>query len=88
MITENDPEEQEKRIKYLDLVASAVILHNAVDLSLTIQQLSAEGVRIDRQMLVSLSPYLTRHFVAVWGFCHRSPDYSDATGRCDFHPAL
>jgi TnpA family transposase len=61
VITENDPLEQEKRIKYLDLVASAVILHNAVDLSLTIQQLSAEGVSISRQMLASLSPYLTRH---------------------------
>lgn len=61
MITENDPEEQEKRIKYLDLVANAVILHNAVDLSLTIQQLSAEGVRIDCKLLASLSPYLTRH---------------------------
>ena len=61
MITENDLEEQEKRIKYLDLVASAVILHNAVDLSLTIQQLSKEGVSISRQMLASLSPYLTRH---------------------------
>jgi TnpA family transposase len=61
VITENDPLEQEKRIKYLDLVASAVILHNAVDLSLTIQQLSQEGVKISRQMLASLSPYLTRH---------------------------
>ena len=61
VITENDPLEQEKRIKYLDLVASAVILHNAVDLSLTIQQLSKEGVSISRQMLASLSPYLTRH---------------------------
>ena len=52
----------------LDLVASAVILHNAVDLSLTIQQLSAEGVRIDRQMLASLSPYLTRHLKRYGNF--------------------
>lgn len=42
-ITENDPEEQDKRVKYLDLVASAVILHNAVDPSLLVQELSAEG---------------------------------------------
>jgi hypothetical protein len=51
IITENDPEQQEKRVKYLDLVASAVILHNAVDLSVVIQQL----------MLATLSPYLTGH---------------------------
>jgi TnpA family transposase len=40
IITENDPEEQEKRIKYLDLVASAVILHNAVDVSLVVRNCS------------------------------------------------
>jgi TnpA family transposase len=61
IITENDPEEQEKRIKYLDLVASAVILHNAVDVSLVVQELSAEGMKIDRSLLATLSPYLTRH---------------------------
>jgi len=31
-ITENDPIEQEKRLKYLDLIASAVILQNTVDI--------------------------------------------------------
>jgi TnpA family transposase len=61
VITENDPEEQEKRLKYLALVANAVILHNAVDLSLVIQQLKAEGFKFDRSMLATLSPYLTRH---------------------------
>ncbi|PZD70362.1 hypothetical protein C1752_13897 [Acaryochloris thomasi RCC1774] len=43
VITENDPDEQEKRLKSLDLVASAVIFQNAVDMSLAVQQLSAEG---------------------------------------------
>jgi TnpA family transposase len=37
IIAENDPIEQEKRLKYLDLVASAVILQNTVDMSLAIQ---------------------------------------------------
>lgn len=41
--TENGPVEQEKRDKYLDLVASAVILQNTVDMSLVIQAPSAEG---------------------------------------------
>ena len=61
MITENDPVEQEKRLKYLDLVANAVILQNTVDISLAIQALSAEGMRIDRAAIKTLSPYLTRH---------------------------
>jgi len=61
VITDNDPEEQEKRLKYLDLVANAVILQNTVDLSLAIQTLSAEGMKIDRVALKTLSPYITRH---------------------------
>ena len=40
IITENDPVEQEKRLKYLDLVASAVIFHNTVDMTRAIQTLS------------------------------------------------
>ena len=61
IITENDPEEQEKRVKYLDLVASAVILQNTFDISLAIQSLSAEGHLMNRETLATLSPYLTRH---------------------------
>lgn len=59
VIAENDPDEQEKRLKYLDLVASAVIFQNAVDMSLAVQQLSAEGYPIDRKALATMSPYLT-----------------------------
>ncbi|NJR57124.1 MAG: Tn3 family transposase [Acaryochloris sp. CRU_2_0] len=58
MITENDPDEQEKRLKYLDLVASAVIFHNAVDMSLALQQLGKEGYLIDREALATMSPFL------------------------------
>ncbi len=60
IITENDPAEQEKRLKYLDLVASAVILQNTVDISYAIQEMGAEGHKIDRNSLAALSPYLTR----------------------------
>ncbi len=57
----HDPEEQEKRLKYLDLVASAVILQNTVDISYAIRALSEEGSPLKRELLASLSPYLTRH---------------------------
>lgn len=60
MITENNPEEQEKRLKYLDVVACAVTLQTAVDISWAVQALSAEGFKIDRDALASLSPYITR----------------------------
>jgi hypothetical protein len=61
VITENDPIEQEKRLKYLDLVASAVILQNTVDMSLAIQKLMSQGEVIHKRHLAALSPYLTRH---------------------------
>ena len=61
IMTENDPQESEKRVKYLDLVASAVILQNAFDISKAVQILSSEGYPIRQQELASLSPYVTRH---------------------------
>ncbi len=61
VITENDPIEQEKRLKYLDLVASAVILQNTVDMSLAIQTLMSQGEVIPKRYLAALSPYITRH---------------------------
>lgn len=61
VITENDPEEQEKRLKYLDLIASAVILQNTIDMSLVVQHLCAQGYKLSQAQLATLSPYLTRH---------------------------
>lgn len=60
VISENDPEEQEKRLKYLDVVACAVTLQNAVDISWIVQALSADGCEVSRETLAALSPYLTR----------------------------
>lgn len=57
----NDPEEQEKIIKYNSLIANAVIFQNAVDLTEIIQQLKREGYTINREDISALSPYLTEH---------------------------
>jgi TnpA family transposase len=61
IIAENDPEEQEKIIKYNDLVANAVIFQNVVDVSRVLQALIAEGYPVTREDVAALSPYLTRH---------------------------
>jgi TnpA family transposase len=60
-ITENDPIEQEKRFKYIDLVASSIILHNTVDMSLAIQTLMARGEAVNHRYVKALSPFITRH---------------------------
>lgn len=61
VIAENDPEEQEKRIRYTDLVANAAILQNVVDMSTAIRILAKEGYKFTKAELAALSPYLTRH---------------------------
>jgi TnpA family transposase len=59
VIAENDPDEQQKRIRYNDLLASAVILQNVIDMSKIIADLRREGWTIPDEDLSFLSPYLT-----------------------------
>ena len=61
VVAENDPEEQEKRIKYKDLVANAIIFQNVVDMTYALRELKREGYDVTREDVASLSPYLTRH---------------------------
>jgi TnpA family transposase len=61
IIANNDPEEQEKIIKYNTLVSNAVVFQNTVDLTEIIQQLKREGHLIAPEDLKALSPYLTEH---------------------------
>jgi TnpA family transposase len=61
VIAENDPIEQEKRIKYNHLVANAVILQNAADMTQILRDLVREGFTVTREMLAHLSPYMTDH---------------------------
>ena len=56
-----DPVEQEKRIKYRDLVANAVMLHNVVDMTTVLRALQHEGIRVTPEIVRRLSPYLTEH---------------------------
>jgi len=60
-IISGDPIEQEKQIKYLDLVANAIMLQNVADMTDILYQLKQEGIEITRGMVVHLSPYLTEH---------------------------
>jgi hypothetical protein len=59
VIAENDPDEQQKRIRYNDLLASAVILQNVIDMTKIIGDLRREGWTITDEDLTFLSPYLT-----------------------------
>lgn len=49
VIAGNDSEEQEKQIKYNDLVINAVIFQNVVDVSRVLRELLAEGHPVKRE---------------------------------------
>lgn len=61
VIADNDPEEQEKVIKYNDLVANAVIFQNVVDQTRILRLLKEEGFPVNREDVATLSPYVTGH---------------------------
>lgn len=61
IIADNDPEEQEKVIKYNDLVANSVIFHNVVDQTRILRELKNEGFPVTREDVATLSPYVTSH---------------------------
>lgn len=57
----NDPVEMKKRVKYADLIANIVMLHNVIDLTRVLNEMNEEGVSITRDLLERLSPYITSH---------------------------
>lgn len=61
IICENDPEEQSKIVKYNDLLANAVILHNVVDISNAIEKLNEDGIVVKKEDIKAMSPYMTSH---------------------------
>jgi TnpA family transposase len=59
VIADNDPEEQEKILKFSTLLTNAVIFHTTLDVMTVIRELIAEGWEITLEDLAVLSPYLT-----------------------------
>jgi Tn3 transposase DDE domain len=60
-IADITPEDQEKRIKYNDLIANCVILNTTVELSEKLNELAGEGYVLTKDELAALSPYQTQH---------------------------
>jgi len=61
ILQENDPEQQEKLIKYNNLVANALIFQNVIDQTRIIKALMDHGFPVIAEDLKTLSPYLTAH---------------------------
>ena len=61
VIKSGNPVEQAKQIKYANLVANAIMLHNVVDLTDVLDTLSGEGHILTKELLACLSPYIRDH---------------------------
>ncbi|WP_321908112.1 Tn3 family transposase [Burkholderia cepacia] len=61
VIAENEPEEQQKRLRYNDLIASAVILQNTVDMMQALREMVANGENVRAEDIAFLSPYPTHN---------------------------
>jgi TnpA family transposase len=60
-MTDNVYIEQEKRIKYTDLIANCIMLDNTLEMSAALNSLAKEGSIPTIDQLAALSPYQTRH---------------------------
>lgn len=63
MIKSGDPVEQTKRIKYMNLVANAIMLQNVVDLTEVLNEMIQEGFEVTPALIGRLSPCLRRHLL-------------------------
>ena len=61
IIKSGDPEEQLKQVKYMDLVANAVMLHNVADMTAALTNMMTEGQMVTAQLVSRLSPYWREH---------------------------
>lgn len=61
IIIDNDREEQNKILKYNDLLSNAVILHNVIDISLALEKLHLEKINFSIEDIQSISPHMTNH---------------------------
>jgi hypothetical protein len=61
VLGDNDPAEQEKLMKFNQLLANCVIFHNTLAMMDVIRQLQAEGHSISPADLAEIAPYATEH---------------------------
>lgn len=67
VITSNDPNEQQKRLRYIDLITSSLLLQTVVDMTRVLRDIRKRR-RIRVEDLDFLSPYLTEHILRFGKF--------------------
>jgi len=89
LIGHNDPDYQEKVVKFNELLANCVMYSTACDITDAANDIAAEGERVDPADLATISPYIThtvRRF-GNWTLNLTPPDRAPAT-RLDLEPRV
>ncbi|MGH3159787.1 MAG: Tn3 family transposase, partial [Streptosporangiaceae bacterium] len=58
-LAHNDPVHQEKTVKFNELLANCAIYSCTLDITTTVNDLTAAGVRVDGEDLATVTPYIT-----------------------------
>jgi len=89
LIGHNDPDYQERVVKFNELVANAAIYSTALDLTDAANALAAEGHPVDTDDLATITPYITRTIrrFGDWVLDLKPPDGSPVT-RLDLQPRV
>lgn len=61
ILKSRDPVENEKSIKYKDLIANAIMLQNVVDMTDVLHDMVQDGYPVTLEVVATFSPYLTEH---------------------------
>jgi len=61
ILKSGDPIEQAKQVKYMDLVANTIMLHNVSDLTDVLTGMATEGWSLTKELVGRLSPYTRDH---------------------------
>jgi TnpA family transposase len=61
ILKSRDPVENEKIIKYKNLIANAIMLQNVVDMTNVLHDMAQEGYAVTTDVVATFSPYLREH---------------------------
>jgi TnpA family transposase len=61
ILKSRDPVENEKIIKYKDLIANAIMLQNVVDMTDVLHDMTQERYAVTTDVVATLSPYVREH---------------------------
>jgi hypothetical protein len=89
LIGHNDPDYQEKVVKFNELIANCVMYSTACDITDAANAIAAEGEPVDPADLATISPYITstvRRF-GNWTLNLTPPDRAPVT-RLDLEPRV